>query len=317
MSRVRLINPAAPKDEAVARCSIPARLAWAYLPCHADKLGRLADKPLTLRFEIFPADPAIDMSALLAELARAELIVRYQVGGRRYIQIRSFARHQRPHKNEGDSVIPPCPEPSGNYASEPAQLSKCPERSGDPDPDPVSDPVTDPIGDLPACADPAGDSRARAISEPGLEPEPERTYHHAVARYRAPPTWTAQKILERFSAIRSEVERKDLPWDTPSEKAYAKAADLVERIAEKPDHQADIEPTMRRYLLSVRGSTRPEERRVSWLFACWHSRFDDLRGELRDGGQQPLLAGLTDKEHKNIANTQLWLAMKKQQEVTP
>lgn len=106
MPRTRLIHPEAPKDEAVAQMSVHARLAWAYLPCHADREGRMEDKPFNLRLGIFPTD-AVDMNAILNELAATELIERYQVGERRYIQIRNFAKYQAPHKNEARSFLPP------------------------------------------------------------------------------------------------------------------------------------------------------------------------------------------------------------------
>jgi hypothetical protein len=159
MPRIRLIHPDAPKDEAVATLSPLARVTWAYLPCHADRKGRLEDKPFNLRLEILPTDD-VDMSHILSELEAGGLVARYAKGGRRYIQIRTFNKHQRPHKNEGDSVIPPpdgtpAPEwlePTGQVASQTDVLATCPESSdqmraalavSDPDPDPVSDPVSE------------------------------------------------------------------------------------------------------------------------------------------------------------------------------
>src|SRR5690349_9719375 len=106
MARIRSINPCAPVDEDVATMSLGARFVWAYLPCHADREGRLPDKPFGLKLDLMPMDD-VDMNALLQELADRRHILRY-VGtdGRKYIQIRNFARHQRPHKNETPSRIP-------------------------------------------------------------------------------------------------------------------------------------------------------------------------------------------------------------------
>src|SRR5262245_22943420 len=105
MGRIRLINPAAPLDEDVASMSLAARYAWAYLPCYADRDGRLRDSAFTLKASIFPGDN-VDMEAVLSELAHARHIIRYVVDGRKYIQIRSFERHQRPHPREMPSEIP-------------------------------------------------------------------------------------------------------------------------------------------------------------------------------------------------------------------
>ena len=108
MARVRSIHPGAPQDEEVAALSLAARYVWAFLPCHADREGRLKDSAFTIKSQILPGD-AIDMEAVLAELASAGFITRYQVDGKRYIQVRSFLRYQSPHTREISSVIPPVP----------------------------------------------------------------------------------------------------------------------------------------------------------------------------------------------------------------
>lgn len=148
MPRIRSINPCAPVDEDVATMSVHARLVWAYLPCHADCEGRLRDSPFTLKLAILPAD-AIDMNALLTELADRRHVIRYEVDGRRFIQIRNFRKHQNPHKNETPSVCPPVPEAaqnqgfaklpddSRNYQSESTILGTAP---ADPSPDPGPSP---------------------------------------------------------------------------------------------------------------------------------------------------------------------------------
>lgn len=105
MARVRSIHPGATLEEDVATMSMAARLAWAYLPCHADREGRLKDSAFTLKAAIFPADN-LDMEAVLAELAERKHIIRYEANGRRYIQIRNFDRYQAPHVRETASAIP-------------------------------------------------------------------------------------------------------------------------------------------------------------------------------------------------------------------
>lgn len=108
MARIRSIHPGAPIDEDVASMSWQARLTWAYLPCHADREGRLKDAPFTLKLAILPVD-SVDMNAILDELQAKRHIIRYEVEGRRYIQIRNFARYQTPHVRETPSEIPPAP----------------------------------------------------------------------------------------------------------------------------------------------------------------------------------------------------------------
>ena len=106
MARQRLLNPKPLHDEDIISMSIPARFAWAYLPCFADREGRLEDKPLTLKIEIFPND-SIDMNDLLNELESHKCILRYTINNRKYIQIRSFLRYQTPYHKEPESRIPP------------------------------------------------------------------------------------------------------------------------------------------------------------------------------------------------------------------
>lgn len=106
MARIRSINPCAPVDEDVATMSMAARYVWAYLPCHADREGRLRDAAFTLKLAICPLD-TLDMESVLAELAARRHIIRYEVDGRRLIQIRNFSKHQKPHARETESRFPP------------------------------------------------------------------------------------------------------------------------------------------------------------------------------------------------------------------
>jgi hypothetical protein len=105
MSRIRCIKPEFFDDEDVAAVSVHARLALIGLLCQADRDGRLEDRPLRLKVRLFPHD-AVDMDALLAELDVARFIIRYEVDGKRLIQIRTFAKHQRPHVREVPSTYP-------------------------------------------------------------------------------------------------------------------------------------------------------------------------------------------------------------------
>lgn len=150
MARLRTINPQAALDEDVATMTIWGRLLWAYLPCHADRLGRLKDSAFTLKAAVFPADN-VDVEGLLCELAERRHIIRYEVGGRKFIQIRSFLAHQHPHKNESESTIPPAPGDSLGIVEPPAEDTREISRAqqvlalpapADPDPDP------DPNADL-------------------------------------------------------------------------------------------------------------------------------------------------------------------------
>lgn len=107
--RIRSIKPEFFVDEDLARLEPLDRLAFIGLWTAADKAGRLEDRPTRLSVQILPYDRG-DFGARLDRLAAARFIIRYQdAGGRRLIQIRTWARHQVPHHTERPS---PLPEPS-------------------------------------------------------------------------------------------------------------------------------------------------------------------------------------------------------------
>jgi hypothetical protein len=107
--RARTIKPGFFKNEELAECSLAARLLFPGLWMLADREGRLEDRPKRIKGELFPYDD-FDVDALLDELAGHGFITRYEAQGKRYIQIVTFLSHQRPHNNETQSEIPPCPE---------------------------------------------------------------------------------------------------------------------------------------------------------------------------------------------------------------
>jgi hypothetical protein len=112
MMRTRNINPKYFVDEDLAKCSFPARILFAGLWCAADREGRLEDRPGRLKGVILPYDPFTgeQIDGFLNELARHH-IRRYEIDGRKYIQIRNFLRFQKIHPREQQSQIPPEHEP--------------------------------------------------------------------------------------------------------------------------------------------------------------------------------------------------------------
>lgn len=105
MARARNIKPGMFRNEDLAECSIWARYLWPGLWTIADREGRIEDRPKRIRAELLPFD-LVDVEPLLDELEAGGFIRRYQVNGRRYIQIVNFLRHQNPHGTEKDSDIP-------------------------------------------------------------------------------------------------------------------------------------------------------------------------------------------------------------------
>ena len=83
-----------------------AQILFLGLVVHADREGRLEDRPKRLKSYILPHWDC-DVEDLLAALC-PEFISRYRVGESRYIQVLKFERHQKHiHPRESESEIPP------------------------------------------------------------------------------------------------------------------------------------------------------------------------------------------------------------------
>ena len=105
MARARNIKPGFFINENLVELPFPTRLLFIGLWTIADREGRLDDRPRKIKMAIFPADD-VDVERGLSELHGAGMILRYIVDGKRFISIPSFLKHQNPHINEQDSVIP-------------------------------------------------------------------------------------------------------------------------------------------------------------------------------------------------------------------
>ncbi len=108
MARIRSIKPEFFDHEELCTLSPFHRLCFIALWCHADRAGRLEDRPRRLKARMFPYDD-VDMEGLLMDLAEAGFIVRYAVDGVRYLAIPTWEAHQRPRQDEHPSVIPARP----------------------------------------------------------------------------------------------------------------------------------------------------------------------------------------------------------------
>jgi len=114
MPRIRYLKPEFFTDEDLAELPFQTRLTFAGLWCHADKAGRLEDRPKYLKAMIFPYDK-VDIEKELTLLSNPKLnggypfIIRYRSEGRSYIEIPSWDYHQKPHHTEVESKIPPAP----------------------------------------------------------------------------------------------------------------------------------------------------------------------------------------------------------------
>ena len=109
MARIRTIKPEFFDDEDLAKLSYLARIAFVGLWTQADREGRLEDRPARLRVRLFPYEESVDMGSVLCELEASNFVQRYVVNDRPIVQIRTFAKHQRPHPKEPASTLEPIP----------------------------------------------------------------------------------------------------------------------------------------------------------------------------------------------------------------
>ena len=93
-------------NEELVELPFETRLLFIGLWTLADREGRLEDRPKRITMELFPAD-SVDVDLMLTALHDAGMICRYEVSGRRYIEVSNFAKHQSPHYKEAESTIPP------------------------------------------------------------------------------------------------------------------------------------------------------------------------------------------------------------------
>ncbi len=106
MARSRNIKPSLFLSEDLGTADPLMTILFIGLWCLADKAGRLEDRPLRIKAEIFPYREGIDLNGYLTELSRLGYILCFEHSGKRYIQVVNFTKHQNPHHTEKPSIIP-------------------------------------------------------------------------------------------------------------------------------------------------------------------------------------------------------------------
>ena len=105
MARSRNIKPGFFTNDDLGELDPLARLLFAGMWTIADRSGRLEDRPKKIKAEVLPYDNC-DAEAFLAQLAERGFILRYEAGGKRFIQVLAWGKHQNPHCKEAPSTIP-------------------------------------------------------------------------------------------------------------------------------------------------------------------------------------------------------------------
>lgn len=110
MARIRSIHYNACKSEKLQAASAEAeRCFWRLLP-HCDDEGRAEDDPRLLRAAMFPLWEELRSALVdrwLDELDLIGLIVRYEVDGKRYLQVAQWGDYQKPNRPIASKLPPP------------------------------------------------------------------------------------------------------------------------------------------------------------------------------------------------------------------
>lgn len=107
--RARNIKPGILRNEFFGTADPLLTILFEGLWMIADREGRLEDRPMLIKADVFPYREGIDVNGGLTVIEREGFIQRYEVNGKRYIQIKNFLEHQKPHSTEKQSLIPPPP----------------------------------------------------------------------------------------------------------------------------------------------------------------------------------------------------------------
>lgn len=102
MARARNIKPGFFHNEDLAEASVTARLLFIGLWTIADFKGCIEYRPKRIKAALFPYDD-VNLDELVSDLAKHGFLIRYTVGGKQYLKVPNFVKHQRPHKNEVDA----------------------------------------------------------------------------------------------------------------------------------------------------------------------------------------------------------------------
>jgi hypothetical protein len=97
MARIRTVKPEYWTDERIGECSIAARLLFIATWNFADDHGGLDRSAKQLKAQAFPYDN-IDCEPLVQELLNARVLIEYESGGKKYLHIRGFRKHQKNEK---------------------------------------------------------------------------------------------------------------------------------------------------------------------------------------------------------------------------
>lgn len=129
MARARNLKPGFFVNEYLGTCDPLEALFFEGLWTLADRYGRLENRPLRMKAQIFPYRNLTTqvITGFVQNLSVHGFLTLYTINGQDFIEVCNFSKHQNPHKNEKGGDIPKPPQPpeskdssssSSNYGSD-------------------------------------------------------------------------------------------------------------------------------------------------------------------------------------------------------
>lgn len=127
MARIRSVKPEICESETMARLSAEVERTFVRLWTHCDDHGRCKDDPRLIVAALFPLHDDMTADVVdrhLTQLEDAGVIVRYSVGGKRFLACTSWSEHQHPQKPRPSKF--PAPDDADTAAVQ--EVSRTPTR---------------------------------------------------------------------------------------------------------------------------------------------------------------------------------------------
>jgi hypothetical protein len=285
MARARNIKPSFYKNEFLAECEPMARLLFIGLWTLADRDGRLENRPMRIKAELFPYENC-DMVSLLKQLADKGFVRAYEAGDKRVLEIPKFREHQRCHPEErSEGFLPP---PNGGKPESPAL------EPGNPTTEPGSFPAFP--GNVVAQAEsavfPEENAKpgsptmepGRPTMEPGSFPANCAFFPLPSSLFPFPSTGSAPSKTaprpgsEPPHSIRWSVERG---WEGITD------ADRAEWATAYPAADLAVEIAKATQWLKANPKKAKKSNWRAWLTTVWLNRCQDKGGTHREPGRRP------------------------------
>lgn len=198
MARIRTIKPEIAAHEVLfdleLETRLPIRFAWCMLFTVADREGRFAWRPRTLKAQILPHDE-VDFSRVLDAWVTRAFIVKYRVKSEWFGWIPTFTKHQVINNRESPSDLPSIEVAEEIIDNRGTDLDACPTREG-------RDDDACPTREVHAQAEGRKEGKGKDASS---------------TRQRTPPKSTAKPIPDDFDLTpdRQTYAEKHLPHVDP------------------------------------------------------------------------------------------------------